>query len=562
MKHLLIYGAAVWFAVSAYGDTVDLYIISGQSNAFESRVEPTDDVHNDLLQPDFGIRYSFYDMFYGNATDWGSLRPRSLSSPTPGQGIGLEMSFGLAMDQARDNPIAIIKAWRGGANLDQDFDPEATDGIMAYPSMMTYITTQIDLLHTQGHTVNIEGFAWVQGESDADGGTAMAGRYGANLAGLIDALRTDLNAPSMPFIYNRLNNGVDYINKPGVRAGQEWVSANVPHVVMLDVDAVPLGPDLHHYGVHSKITLGEMFADAMLFGPLDEDFNSDGLVNVDDLNIIVTHWNRAVPPGATSLGDADGDGFVGRADLMRVVNRVPPPPPTLRFSDFDGDDYVGIDDLQKLLARWNTDIPPGELGTPDVNSDGYIGIEDLTQLLSEWNTTRIEPEVHPPTPEEMDLDGSGGVGQDDLNLMLTLWSFAASTSTTPSSDTSTGSPLGDFNSDGAVDINDLRYLLTVLPADPKLGPADLNADGLIGIDDLTRILANFNSSVLPGHPGFGDVDGDGFVGIDDLNLVLGNWNAGTPQPPPPAPEVSSRVPEPGVVGVMLVGVWGVVCRRG
>ena len=532
---------ALLFAVSAYGDTIDLYIISGQSNAFESRVEPTDDVPDNLLQPDFGIRYSFYDMFFDHAMDWDSLRPRVLTSPTVGLGIGVEMSFGLAMDQARDNPVAIIKAWRGGANLDRDFDPDATDGVMAYQAMMNHVNTQISVLEAQGHTVNIEGFAWIQGESDADDNTEVAGRYGINLAGFIDAVRTDLSVPDMPFIYNRLNIGTDYINEDGVRAGQEWVSANVPHVVMLDVDDVPLKPDLHHYDAESKVLLGEMFADAMLFGPLKEDFNSDGLVNANDLNIVVANWNRSVPPGVTSLGDADGDGFVGQADLMLVVNRIPAPPPTLRFSDFDGDDYVGIDDLQMLLARWNTDIPSGELGTPDVNSDGFIGIADLTHLLSQWNTIRLEPEVFPPTPEEMDLDGTGAIGQGDLNLMMALWSFAASSGTTTPADSSSGSPLGDFNDDGFIDINDLRHLLAVLPADPKLGPADLDADGLIGIVDLTRILSNFNSLVPPGHPEFGDVDGDGFVGIDDLNAVLGNWNAGTPPSGVSVPEPASGV---------------------
>ena len=524
-------------AVAAHADTIDLYIIGGQSNAFESRIESGDVVPEPLLQTYPGIRYSFNDMFYNFATDWTTLRPRSLSSPTPGVGIGLEMSFGLALDQARENPIAILKAWRGGADLDKDFDPFATDGIMAYQTMMTYINAQIGVLEAQGHAVNVNGFAWIQGETDASLGTEVAGRYGSNLAEFINAVRTDLNAPTMPFVYNRLNDGIDYINKSGVRAGQEWVSANVPHVVMLDVDNVPLSPDLHHYGVESKITLGEMFADAVLFGPHREDFNGDGLVNVGDLNIVVANWNRAVPPDSTSLGDADGDGFVGQRDLLRVVNRIPKPLPPLRFSDFDGDDYVGIADLNTLLARWNTDVPPGELGTPDTNGDGFIGVADLSRLLSQWNTTRTEPEAYVPTIEDLDLDGSGDIGKPDLDLLLALWSYAPA-----SGGSVAGQSPSDFNADGVIDINDLRFLLDLIPEDPKFGPADLDGDGFIGIGDLTRVLTHFGQSVAPGHPIFGDITGDGFVGIEDLNSLLGKWNTGTPASlPVPVPEPAACV---------------------
>jgi hypothetical protein len=551
MMRFLAAWALILCAVSAHADTIDLYIIGGQSNAFESRIGSGDVVPENLLQTYPGIRYSIYDMYYNYANDWTTLRPRNLSAPEPGVGIGLEMSFGVAVDQAQENPIAILKVWRGGASLDTDFDPYATDGLMAYQSMMTYINAQIGVLEALGHTVNVSGFAWIQGEADASLGTDVAGRYGSNLAEFINAVRTDLNAPTMPFVYNRLNIGIDYINKDGVRAGQEWVSANVPHVVMLDVDNVPLGPDLHHYDLAGKITLGQMFADAVLFGPHREDFNGDGLVNADDLNIVVANWNRAVPPDSKSLGDADGDGFVGQRDLARVVNRIPRPLPPLRFSDFDGDDFVGIADLNAMLERWNTTVPPGELGTPDTNGDGFIGVADLSRLLSQWNTTRTEPEAYVPTIEDLDLDGSGDIGKPDLDLLLALWSYA------PASGGGAAASLpSDFNADGVVDINDLRYLLELIPDDPKLGPADLDGDGFIGIGDLTRVLSHFGQPVAPGHPVFGDINGDGFVGIEDLNSLLGKWNTGTP----PA-DIPASLPEPASIGLFCLTAGLVGTRR-
>lgn len=305
----------------AMADNIDLYIISGQSNGFESRVEAVDGVDPTLTQVYPGIRYAFDDMYYETSTPWFTLRPRTLYSPSPGIGIGLEMSFGKAVDSASDNPIAVIKAWRGGADLDEDFNPQATNGLMAYAEMMAYINARVGQLHAQGHTVNLNGFVWIQGESDAAESLAQSQRYGDNLANLIASLRADLGVPALPFVYNRLNIGTDYAFESGVRAGQEWVAQNVPGVFMLDVDDVPLGPDTHHYGVLSKIEIGYRFANAMLSASstLAGDLDGDGFVGIADLNAVLGDWNRGVDPGVWLNSDPSGDGFVGIVDLNTVL---------------------------------------------------------------------------------------------------------------------------------------------------------------------------------------------------------------------------------------------------
>ena len=86
---------------------------------------------------------------------------------------------------------------------------------------------------------------------------------------------------------------------------------------------------------------------------------------------------------------------------------------------------------------------------------------------------------------------------------------------------------------------------------------DLNGDGFVGIADLDIVLGNWNQNVPPGDP-LADPSGDGFVGIADLDVVLGNWNAGTP----PGAEVLALVPEPGTVGLLVLGgLWGFGWRR-
>jgi len=64
--------------------------------------------------------------------------------------------------------------------------------------------------------------------------------------------------------------------------------------------------------------------EAYLAGDLD----GDGYVGIEDLNIVLSHWNQTVVSGLHHHGDADGDGF------------------------------VGIDDLNEVLSNWNAGAPP------------------------------------------------------------------------------------------------------------------------------------------------------------------------------------------------------------
>ena len=60
------------------------------------------------------------------------------------------------------------------------------------------------------------------------------------------------------------------------------------------------------------------------------DLNGDGFVGIDDLNIVLVHWNQSVTPGDLLLGDPTGEGF------------------------------VGVDDLNVVLVNWNNGTPPGD----------------------------------------------------------------------------------------------------------------------------------------------------------------------------------------------------------
>ncbi len=87
-------------------------------------------------------------------------------------------------------------------------------------------------------------------------------------------------------------------------------------------------------------------------------------------------------------------------------------------------------------------------------------------------------------------------------------------------------------------------------------PGDLDGDGFVGLSDLDIVLVNWNQNVAAGDLMLGDATGDGFVGLADLDVVLNNWNAGTPA------VAGGVVPEPGSVGLLLLGVVGLMRRGG
>lgn len=68
----------------------------------------------------------------------------------------------------------------------------------------------------------------------------------------------------------------------------------------------------------------------LIGAPLPGDLNFDGFVGLDDLDLVLGHWNHSVTPGDTFMGDPSGDGF------------------------------VGLDDLDTVLGHWNAGTPPSD----------------------------------------------------------------------------------------------------------------------------------------------------------------------------------------------------------
>ncbi len=83
------------------------------------------------------------------------------------------------------------------------------------------------------------------------------------------------------------------------------------------------------------------------------DLNSDGFVNLDDLDVVLTNWNQQAPAGSWAHGDFSGDGF------------------------------VGLDDLDIILSNWNTGTPPASVpaGIPEPSIPTIVILSGLVTAI-------------------------------------------------------------------------------------------------------------------------------------------------------------------------------------
>ncbi len=343
----LALGAAV--AAPASAEVYDLYLIAGQSNAygnsgtFAAR-------KNDLFSngqypelapqltpfsaqtPDVRWAFQFPERSLGgfNAPP-GANTPGRLNipavDPTPGfvnlgliggtggvvvtgpngnatsQVIGPELGLGnTLLDQAgAASPVPALASFAvGGRPLFDlpgvgDFNPNNSETHDLYNDMIGFYAGLVSGLEARGHTVNVKGLAWVQGERDAKtappGGGGAAIDYGDynndghidgddaedayfdNLQALIAGFRTEFGA-GLQVVLPNLNidsaatfaaYGSEYLNDDEINEAQARVAALDGLVSVVDTsntNAFVLADDGLHYDALGQINLGISIANA------------------------------------------------------------------------------------------------------------------------------------------------------------------------------------------------------------------------------------------------------------------------------------------------------------
>ena len=75
--------------------------------------------------------------------------------------------------------------------------------------------------------------------------------------------------------------------------------------------------------------------------------------------------------------------------------------------DLDADGVVGLDDLDIILTQWNTDGSADPRA--DINGDGYVGLDDLDIVLNQWGAGSTPPVSPVPEPVSLGLLMLGGL---------------------------------------------------------------------------------------------------------------------------------------------------------
>jgi hypothetical protein len=120
-------------------------------------------------------------------------------------------------------------------------------------------------------------------------------------------------------------------------------------------------------------------------------FTHGGSVVIDVTNLVlpaaatslkVVGWTSQIgSPASTSVSFAGGSAL--SFNFLATGLFVDIPAGGL-IGDLDGDGFVGIADLNIVLGNWNQNVPPGD-PLADPSGDGFVGIEDLNTVLGNWN---------------------------------------------------------------------------------------------------------------------------------------------------------------------------------
>lgn len=294
-----------------------VYLIGGQSNAAGRGDASELSAPYDSAQTDVALYWhsTLTGTINGNLTQdtWVDLQPDSGEGKNSPAGhaveFGPELAFGRTMaDADLSVNVAIIKYAHGGSNLHTQW---AAGGTM-YQTFLTTVSEALAALTGAGHTYELTGMLWQQGEADT--GSPHADNYMANLTDLIARVRTDIfGGLNLPFVIGGLSsNQYSTITDPSTGAGkvriaQQTVAANVDGCGFANADdcAVYSGNEIH-FNATGQLALGTAHATGMIaLEALDVD--SDGL-SADQEAALGTD-----PANPDSDGDGQKDGFEFRA---------------------------------------------------------------------------------------------------------------------------------------------------------------------------------------------------------------------------------------------------------
>ena len=104
-----------------------------------------------------------------------------------------------------------------------------------------------------------------------------------------------------------------------------------------------------------------------------------------DVNMFTVEDLTPDQPAALDLTRSAFDIQYGVSHKGHFIGGSLVPTSNLLAGDLDGDGFIGLEDLDIVLNHWNQNVTPGNPLVGDPNGDGYVGLDDLDLVLNQWN---------------------------------------------------------------------------------------------------------------------------------------------------------------------------------
>ncbi len=328
---------------------------------------------------------------------YNSGNPGQLGAEIPNHPFGAEVTFAERIREGRPGrKVALIKytqgatalgtaaapgGWDPAAGRSYDFGTYANAG-HCYAGLLQLIQGSLQQLTAQGHTHEIRGMMWHQGEADSGLSTAV---YKDRLKEFIAAIRADLGKPELPFLIGELIQS-SYAN---TRAAQQQAAAETGNAAFISSVALQGDSTTIHFDTTGQLDFGRRYAERMLrFGPPMR--RTGGHWKLDEATLPWTGSYGQIPDSASGTGGvlfgyAEGD----QATVNdRVVNRDGPLAGGDRAYDFAPDSGIaGINTRRPdalpatgdftLLVWMKTTDPHAAQGHLFSNNNGQAGRANL-----------------------------------------------------------------------------------------------------------------------------------------------------------------------------------------
>ena len=194
MKTLITILFSILSFTSIAQEEIDLIVWAGQSNAL-GRQGDAAGYPEDVDNVDNQIRFNWNVAGVNNSDGWVTMQPQ-VGYFADGH-FGPEVTFSRKLALAGHN-TAVFKYTKGATSIFQHWGGPGEGGI--YDNMISDLNTAISILENEGHTVNVLGLVWIQGESDSNSQDA-ASAYFDNLNDIINDFRNNvIENPELPVI--------------------------------------------------------------------------------------------------------------------------------------------------------------------------------------------------------------------------------------------------------------------------------------------------------------------------------------------------------------------------